>query len=351
MEFYMKRFILFILATSIIFLSGCNFFLGTDTTDSQTEVKILPTLNAGVPTTVRAVDVSDYLNSADNFEAANTDMNVLMSGAPIITGFQNNTANYEIGDTYTNKWLDIDVEITITEENGSIVYTGSFTDNDSYFKLTYNPANSVFQYKQEIVIKFSIDDGYPASMASVVTLTDGEVTATGFSSEDINPKIYMQEGADEDGNYTHPLFVERKGSIKKDTDRFILHLTERASESDSEWESGEVTLTSLSDVPDFPDFATFQTDNILLLNLTDKDDGWKVVDPNCDAEESVPVLEYLYETTATLQDSPTQTELETFLDDFDVANGTDFRTLYDEGVDVEDFTDLNNAIVTFILEN
>lgn len=104
--------------------------------------------------------------------------------APVVTGWQTNT-QYAIGDSYTSTVFGQSVVTTISAGTGTdVVFTGSFSDGEGYYKVTYH-ADDTFDFEQAVIYDFTSGTVHEivlmySSMANV-SITNTSYSGTGRS--------------------------------------------------------------------------------------------------------------------------------------------------------------------------
>ena len=105
--------------------------------------------------------------------------------APVLSGVEANTSGKQIGDSFTSAFLGHTITTVISASGGDVVFTGTFDDNLSFYRMTVH-SNSTFDYSQELVLAISIPaSGINRTLGVKTTMSGVPFTTAGFSGSGI----------------------------------------------------------------------------------------------------------------------------------------------------------------------
>lgn len=133
----------------ILFLIFMGYTACDDTPalpEESISIEYLPQFG-GWQSSSRAIEL-EVLDQEDMVES------MLIHYQPLLTGFNTNELNLGLDDSFTfsvyNKTCKVEIDLDLERE--SIVFSGSFPDDLSYFELNYYYNSHSFDYKQYLII-------------------------------------------------------------------------------------------------------------------------------------------------------------------------------------------------------
>lgn len=263
-----------VLVVLIIALIGCKNASSPSSSDetpaTDNAVKYIPviggdTLGSAAVKSARTISV-DYTPSANDPQGIKGTVSEM---APILTGFKANLSNqYKIGDTFTSTVLGQSVITTISESNGSVIYTGIFPDGRSYYKLIIHSdmtfdfeqkleLSSVFTYEGSTYIK----DGTTRIDYEIVSVSS--VSAIAFNAVGEYDGIFMYKNiSTRSTELTSWNYNFSKYEIRSNTNAWVLRHLECGDGSIDYTADGEFTLANPKITDIFANGGTIPTKSL-----------------------------------------------------------------------------------------
>lgn len=131
----------------VLLLAGCPSPLDEPTTDAPDVLPVVAFDSGSLISAPAASSRSVVPASMSTEEVYHT------MSAPLLSGFQPNTADAKSGDSLTYTFLDTAMTVTISRSGGTFVFSGELDDGDGWMRLEYTPADHTFDYEHAYYFK------------------------------------------------------------------------------------------------------------------------------------------------------------------------------------------------------
>lgn len=145
---------------AVLVLAGCPSPLDPPATDTPVSdaTSETPDILPVVAFDAGTLDTGPAASSRSVVPASMTKEEVYYTmTAPLLSGFQPNSADAKSGDSLRYAFLDTTMSVTISRSGGTFVFSGELDDGTGWMRLEYTPSEHSFDYEHAYYFKDELD--------------------------------------------------------------------------------------------------------------------------------------------------------------------------------------------------